>query len=1106
MITILNDLILSKIFLIIYVATTTGWTSPVVVKCVLNTLNNSTTQTLYLKNEKIKLHINNDNNHQFTIITNNSIPKILFTSNFEKRYFDFKTKKYENIKEKILIYNILHSHNQDNNIITQYISTIQNNFFHYTLNHKLLSTHHSLTNLPLQHTIIQYTINYIISKIIFNFNNINIIAPKIKKFQYLTSKIEKKVEKLEKINKLKFTQPNTNHCITLFPSKITLLTKTCIYSNKNLQILHTTTNNNKTLLKKNHLPQSIQKQININNNFVIILKKQTYYINKIISQHQKTTENISKVNQTFNKLLEQTQWLNKSPALREILRAQISKLPNIPDFQQLNDNIIQLQKKRFQYENQIKQLPFLLLKSTQDNGKPLTLLQKQILKKQIAIQHNLITLLLNSYDMQILELSKLKILYENLKKTLQKTQRAMYRHLFWVADIHPITTSYLPEIYQDFHKLFIEKKIKKQIISALKSIYSEKTTLILIISSAIFSIGLYIGTNKYYQEFLNHTNKRIGNVNQDNFSITFHNIWYSIIIALPIPIFWCTIGYVFSHLWMYPIVVSIGNSINYTTFILWISIISAYFSSSKGLFITHFGWAKNRLQQVFSRYYILSINIIVLLIMALIIFNNYNEKEFYPTLGRLCFILLCIYLTYITNNLKKSKLPLYINKNNSSNNIINYSLWNIIIFAPIIASIACILGYFFAAQELLIRIETSLFIWILLLIIYYLVKRWMSIQRRRIDFEHAKIKRMQKLNLRNHEKTNFIQHQISNTNNKPKYKKNHKKPLDLDIINTQSLQLIRSIITLIAILLMTLLWSELHPAFSFLENVTLWDVTSTIKGVNNIQPITLSSFLIAILVIIITTKTVHNLPAFLELTLLQHLHLTPGTGYAITTLTKYILMLLGSIIGFSLIGIEWSKIQWLIAALGVGLGFGLQEIFANFISGLMILFEKPIRIGDTVTICNFTGNVTHINTRATTITDWDHKEIIIPNKEFITKQFTNWSLSDTITRVVLKIPGPMHANVKEIISVLIKIVKDSSLALNTPPAEVYLSDLQQGFPIFEIRMYVSDTKLRMPLCHQVHISITEYYQKNGIQLPYLPNYIYNNSLTTTTKKFYSTNF
>ncbi|MGP1955112.1 MAG: mechanosensitive ion channel domain-containing protein, partial [Arsenophonus sp. NC-QC1-MAG3] len=201
--------------------------------------------------------------------------------------------------------------------------------------------------------------------------------------------------------------------------------------------------------------------------------------------------------------------------------------------------------------------------------------------------------------------------------------------------------------------------------------------------------------------------------------------------------------------------------------------------------------------------------------------------------------------------------------------------------------------------------------------------------------------------------------------------------IDLDAISAKSLGLVRSILTMIALVSLILIWSELHSAFSFLENIRLWNVTTTVNGVDTIQSITLSSLFITILIIIITAQLIRNFPALLELALLQHLDLTPGTGYAITTLTKYTIALIGSLVGFSMLGIEWSKLQWLIAAMGVGLGFGLQEIFANIISGLMILFEKPIRIGDTVTIRDLTGSITKINTRATTLTDWDHKEIII---------------------------------------------------------------------------------------------------------------------------------
>jgi potassium efflux system protein len=310
--------------------------------------------------------------------------------------------------------------------------------------------------------------------------------------------------------------------------------------------------------------------------------------------------------------------------------------------------------------------------------------------------------------------------------------------------------------------------------------------------------------------------------------------------------------------------------------------------------------------------------------------------------------------------------------------------------------------------------------------------------------------------------------------------------IDLDAISAQSLRLVRSILTLIALVSVIVLWSEIHSAFGFLENIRLWDVSTTVQGVESIQPITLGSVLIAILVLIITTQLVRNMPALLELALLQHLNLTPGTGYAITTLTKYVLMLVGGLIGFSMIGIEWSKLQWLVAALGVGLGFGLQEIFANFISGLIILFEKPIRIGDTVTIRDLTGSITRINTRATTIIDWDRKEIIVPNKAFITEQFVNWSLSDSVTRVVLTIPAPAHVDSEEVTTVLRQACERCSYVLDVPAPDVFLVDLQQGIQLFELRIHAAEMGHRMPLRHELHQLILKGFAEHGIEMPFPP--------------------
>ncbi|MCL0251320.1 miniconductance mechanosensitive channel MscM, partial [Escherichia coli] len=193
-------------------------------------------------------------------------------------------------------------------------------------------------------------------------------------------------------------------------------------------------------------------------------------------------------------------------------------------------------------------------------------------------------------------------------------------------------------------------------------------------------------------------------------------------------------------------------------------------------------------------------------------------------------------------------------------------------------------GYLATAQALLARLETSVAIWFLLLVVYHIIRRWMLIQRRRLAFDRARHRRAEILAQRARGEDEPVH--VSSPEGSVETEVSE---VDLDAISTQSLRLVRSLLMLIALLSVIVLWSEIHSAFGFLENISLWDVTSTVQGVESLEPITLGAVLIAILVLIITTQLVRNLPALLELAILQHLDLTPGTGYAITTITKYLL-------------------------------------------------------------------------------------------------------------------------------------------------------------------------------------------------------------------------
>ncbi|PLK61549.1 miniconductance mechanosensitive channel MscM [Klebsiella quasipneumoniae] len=826
-----------------------------------------------------------------------------------------------------------------------------------------------------------------------------------------------------------------------------------------------------------NLPPDITAQFKVNRELSQALNQQAQRMDLVASQQRQATNQTLQVRQALNTLREQSQWLGSSNLLGEALRAQVARLPERPRPQQLDTEMAQLRVQRLRFEDLLSKQPQ-LRQIRQADGEPLTSEQNKILQAQLRTQNELLNSLLRGGDTLMLELTKLKVANGQLEDALKEINEATHRYLFWTSDVSPIGFSWPLEIVQDLRRLISLDTISELGKASAMMLTSKETLLPLF--AALLLVGFSISSRRHFTRFLERSSARVGKVTQDHFWLTLRTVFWSILVASPLPVLWMTLGYGLQSAWPFPLAVAIGDGVTATVPLLWVVMICATFARPNGLFIAHFGWPRNRVAKA-MRYYLMSIGLIVPLIMALIMFDNLNDREFSASLGRLCFLLICGALAVVTLSLKHAGIPLYLDKEGNGDNMVNRLLWNLMLGAPLVAMLAAAVGYLATAQALLARLETSVAIWFLLLVVYHIIRRWMLIQRRRLAFDRARHRRAEILAQRARGEDEPVH--VSSPEGSVETEVSE---VDLDAISTQSLRLVRSLLMLIALLSVIVLWSEIHSAFGFLENISLWDVTSTVQGVESLEPITLGAVLIAILVLIITTQLVRNLPALLELAILQHLDLTPGTGYAITTITKYLLMLIGGLVGFSMIGIEWSKLQWLVAALGVGLGFGLQEIFANFISGLIILFEKPIRIGDTVTIRDLTGSVTRINTRATTISDWDRKEIIVPNKAFITEQFINWSLSDSVTRVVLTVPAPVDADTEEVTKILIAAAHRCSLVIDTPAPEAFLVDLQQGIQIFELRIFAAEMGHRMPLRHEMHQLILAGFREHGIDMPFPP--------------------
>jgi potassium efflux system protein len=264
----------------------------------------------------------------------------------------------------------------------------------------------------------------------------------------------------------------------------------------------------------------------------------------------------------------------------------------------------------------------------------------------------------------------------------------------------------------------------------------------------------------------------------------------------------------------------------------------------------------------------------------------------------------------------------------------------------------------------------------------------------------------------------------------------------------------------------------------------LWHQLSTAGGEEKLVPITLADLLGSIILAILITAAARRLPSVIEISLLQHLSLDTGSRYAITTLTRYFIVGGGIIWVFAVLGGSWSQIQWLVAALGVGIGFGLQEIVANFISGLIILFERPIRVGDIVTVGDTTGRVTRIRIRATTIRNWDQQELLVPNKEFITARLLNWSLSDQTNRVLINVGVAYGSDIPKALQLLQEAAHENKNIVDSPAPLVTFEGFGDNSLNLVLRAYLGALDIRLETISALHQAINQKFEAAGISISF----------------------
>jgi potassium efflux system protein len=498
-----------------------------------------------------------------------------------------------------------------------------------------------------------------------------------------------------------------------------------------------------------------------------------------------------------------------------------------------------------------------------------------------------------------------------------------------------------------------------------------------------------------------------------------------------------------------------------------------------------------------------------------------TSTQWADSVGRLCFVGVMGALAIFAHRLLRAESHMWAISPSAGKGLLRktHGIWSLVATGlPVALALLAVAGYYYTALQFEVRVRYSIGFAVGLVVVNALLLRWLFMTRRRLAVRQA---------LEAKAKKEQEEEAASATESGTAALDTDK--VDLPAIDAQTRQLFKTSITLAAVVGFFFIWASVLPALRVLDRVQLLPtlviasaetdledhdlrtapanptaaqpssspslpgtpalsaVSSADDGANALglpTRLTLADALLALLLALLTGVAAKNLPALLELAVLQRLPLDEGSRYAVATIARYLILIAGVSAVSGALGVGWQKVQWLAAALTFGLAFGLQEIFANFVSGLIILIERPIRVGDTVTVGGAEGRVTQLRMRATTILDWDRRELLVPNKEFITGSVINWTLSDPVTRMVIPVGIAYGSDTAKARSLLLKAAASNPLVLDDPSPSAIFRSFGGSSLEFKLRIFFANRDLWPELIDKIHSQIDDAFRKAGIEIAF----------------------
>ena len=815
----------------------------------------------------------------------------------------------------------------------------------------------------------------------------------------------------------------------------------------------------------------IQKELDLNSQLSQYLLEQTEKTNTLTQDELRMRNVLDNLTQTQRTIDEQISALQGTLVLSRIIQQQKQKLPTNLNIRGLSKQIADLRVQIFditQKRNELYDIDAYISKIEQDENKSFTPAEKAQLTNLLTERRKVGSDLIKSLNNQLNLAISLELTQQQITQISDQIQSKLDQQSFWVKSNNPINLDWFKKLPMSLKAQFdgIGKKL------GFPTNFDNLPYLLAYVF-ILFVIGGVI------LKFKNAIKQRLAVINGEINTLRSDSQWHT-----PLALFYTAFLSLSGTLWFLAACQLLGFFFvkNPQEFWEWSLSMAGYwwfFSfilatlRPNGIVVRHFGFSQEsaaNLQDVTKR-----IIVSVVLLLNTSIFSNVMDSGLAnDVLGEINTIVALIFcIAIIAPRFIRTEKSFNLNDTDQRDKKIFKLVRILLQLVPIILIVLIAVGYYYTALNLITHLINTYIAWVVWSLIRYTIYRGITVASRRLAYRRLQEKRQQKQ--QDNPEASKSDEVVINE---------QEEGLALNDVRNQLLRFADLFIWTALFAILYYVWSDLVTVVSYLRDITLWQQTSTTEAGVVTETISLFNLIVALIIVVITYILVRNIQGILEVLIFSRVKLSQGTPYTITTLLTYALVAVGGAWAFSTLGMSWSKLQWLFAALSVGLGFGMQEIFANFVSGIILLFERPIRVGDTVTINDVTGTVAKIRIRAITMIDPDRKEVIVPNKSFVTGQVTNWALSNTVTRLVVSVGVAYGSDLELVKRLLLQAANELPTVLRDPEPRALFLNFGASTLDHELRVYVGQVADRNDTLDALNRRVNELFAENNIDIAF----------------------